>query len=377
MRVFKIILVIIAAIIALTYALDYDYLFRGIAKTYLRGETSATIDDAALFPSHKINVGQQPKIWQKDSLYNKQKLPQALQEDLKNSNTVSFLVVKNGKLLHEEYFDGYSESSKSNSFSMAKGIMVLLTGKAIDEGKMKSINQPLYDFYQNYENVKFGNKLTLRHLASMEAGLNWNEDYKNPFSPNAKAYYGNSLADAVLLKGFKNMPGTKFEYQSGSTQLLGFAVRKAVDQSIADYLSTKIWIPLGMERSAEWITDDNGMEKTFCCVNAGSRDFAKIGQLMLNDGKSDSVQIISKSFIDEMRTPTKHSNETYGMGIWINNDAKYKHYYFWGILGQYIIIVPEKQLVIVRTGSFENQPKDEKGRPKQVDFIVNQIVENF
>ncbi len=102
MRVFKIILVIIAAIIALTYALDYDYLFRGIAKTYLRGETSATIDDAALFPSHKINVGQQPKIWQKDSLYNKQKLPQALQEDLKNSNTVSFLLVKNGKLLHEQ-----------------------------------------------------------------------------------------------------------------------------------------------------------------------------------------------------------------------------------------------------------------------------------
>ena len=377
MRVFKIILVIIAAIIALTYALDYDYLFRGIAKTYLRGETSATIDDAALFPSHKINVGQQPKIWQKDSLYNKQKLPQALQEDLKNSNTVSFLVVKNGKLLHEEYFDGYSESSKSNSFSMAKGIMVLLTGKAIDEGKMKSINQPLYDFYQNYENVKFGNKLTLRHLASMEAGLNWNEDYKNPFSPNAKAYYGNSLADAVLLKGFKNMPGTKFEYQSGSTQLLGFAVRKAVDQSIADYLSSKIWKPLGMEHNAEWNTDENGMEKTFCCINAIPRDFAKLGQLMLSDGKVDSIQLFNKNFLDEMRTPTKLSNGAYGMGLWINEDAKYKHYYFWGLLGQYIIIVPEKQLVIVRTGSFENQPKDQKGRPKQVEFIVNQVIENL
>ena len=78
-----------------------------------------------------------------------------------------------------------------------------------------------------------------------------------------------------------------------------------------------------------------------------------------------------------MRTPTKLSNQAYGMGLWINQDAKYKHYYFWGLLGQYIIVVPEKQMVIVRTGSYDNQPKDKKGRPVQVEFIVNQVAENF
>ena len=376
MKILKGIAVALAAIVALAYVFRYEYLFKGIAKTYLRGETSATIDDGKLFPDHTIVAGT-AKPWQKDENYNKQKLPASLTDDLNQSKTASFLIIKNGKLLHEQYWDDYTQDTETNSFSMAKAVTVLLLGKAIDDGKIKSGNQAFSDFYQNYANVEFGKDLTLNHLAKMEAGLNWNEDYKNPFSPNARAYYGNSLAEAVFLKGFKNKPGTKFEYQSGSTQLLGFAIRKAVNQPMASYLSSKIWKPLGMEHNAEWNTDENGMEKTFCCINAIPRDFAKLGQLMLSDGKVDSIQLFNKNFLDEMRTPTKLSNGAYGMGLWINEDAKYKHYYFWGLLGQYIIIIPEKQLVIVRTGSFENQPKDQKGRPKQVEFIVNQLVENL
>lgn len=375
-KILKGIAVFLAVIVVLAYTFRYEYLFKGIAKTYLRGENSATIDDGGLFPSHTVIAGT-AKPWQKDENYNKKKLPEKLLRDLQASKTASFLIIKNGKLLHEEYWDGYSKDSKTNSFSMAKAVTVLLFGKAIDDGKIKSQNELYSDFYDNYANVQLGKNLTLEHLAKMEAGLNWNEDYKNPFSPNAKAYYGNSLAEAVFLKGFKEMPGTRFQYQSGATQLLGFAVRKAVNQPLASYLSSKIWQPLGMEHNAEWNTDDNGMEKTFCCINAIPRDFAKLGQLMLNDGKVDSLQLFNRNFIEQMRTPTKLSNEAYGMGLWINQDAKYKHYYFWGLLGQYIIVVPEKQMVIVRTGSYDNQPKDKKGRPVQVEFIVNQVAENF
>lgn len=376
MKKFKILLAIIAGIIAVTYLLDYDYLFKGFAKTYLRGENSATIDDGTLFPSHTVIAGK-ARPWQKDSLYNVKKLPATLQEDLKKTKTASLVIIKNGKLLHEEYWDGYTPNSQTNSFSMAKGIMVLLYGKAIDDGKIISPDQPFSDFYENYKNVEYGSKLTLENLAKMEAGLNWNEDYKNPFSPNAKAYYGNSLAEAVFLKGFKNEPGSKFEYQSGATQLLGFAVRKAVNQPIASYLSAKIWKPLGMEHNAGWTTDGNGMEKTFCCIQSNARDYAKIGQMMLDNGKVDSLQLFKPEFLKRITTPTKLSNGAYGMGIWTNEDAKYQHYYFWGMLGQYIIVVPEKQLVIVRTGSYDEQPKDAKGRPLQVDFLVNEIVENF
>lgn len=368
--------VTLAAIVALAYVFDYDYLFKGVAKTYLRGENSATIDDAKLFPSNTIIAGT-PRPWKKDSLYNSKKLPARLQKDLQQTHTASLLIIRKGKLLHEEYWGGFDGTTPTNSFSMAKGVTVLLMGAAIDDKKISGVQQKYSDFYQNYANVQYGKNLTLYDLATMEAGLDWKEDYTNPFAPNAKAYYGNSLAEATFLKGFTHEPGKFFQYQSGSTQLLGFALRKAVNMPVASYLSKKLWIPLGMEQHAKWSTDENKMEKTFCCINAIPRDFAKLGQLMLDNGKVDSLQLINPKFIQQMITPTKASRDTYGMGIWINNDNPVKHYFFLGLQGQYIIVVPDYDMVIVRTGSYKGQTKKDRGRPDQVRFIVNEIVENY
>lgn len=375
-KILKGILVGAAATVALTYAFGYDYLFRGIRQTYLRGETGSTINDEEHFPSNVIAKGN-PIPWIKDSLYNKNILPKDLVEDLKNSNSASFLVIKNGKLIHEEYWDGYNQTSMTNSFSMAKGVTVMLLGKALEENKIESLSQKYSDFFGNYANIEFGKKLTIGELAQMEAGLDWNENYSSPFLPNAKAYYGKSLEEAVFMRGFKREPGTKFEYQSGTTQLLGFAIRKSMSKTLAEYASEKLWKPLGMEQNAKWSTDDFGMEKAFCCIHSNARDFAKLGQLFLNDGKSGDVQILDSKFVEQMRTPTKLSNGAYGMGLWINNDAAIKHYYFLGLYGQYIIVIPEKQMVIVRTGTFKNQPKDAKGRPKQVEFLVNEAAKIF
>lgn len=375
-KILKYFLAAIAGLIALTYVFGYDYLFKGIKETYLRGETSATIDDGKYFRSHIIAKGN-PKPWVKDSLYNKNPLPKDLVENLKNSKTASFLIIKNGKLLHEQYWDGYNQNSKTNSFSMAKAVNVILLGEAIEDGRIKNLDQRFSDFYPAYENVEFGNHLTVGELATMEAGLNWRESYSSPFSENAKAYYGKSLAEATLLRGFNYEPGTKFEYQSGTSQLLGFAIRRAINKTIAEYASEKLWKPLGMEQNAEWTVDDNGMEKTFCCIQSNSRDYGKLGQLLLNNGKVDSLQVLNSNFIEKMRTPTKLSNGVYGMGLWINCDAPIKHYYFRGILGQFIIIIPEKQMVIVRTGSYVKPEVDAKGRPQQVEFFVNEVAKNF
>ncbi|MCZ2083491.1 MAG: beta-lactamase family protein [Flavobacteriales bacterium] len=375
-KTLKGILVAIAALIALAYTFGYDYLFKGIRETYLRGETGSSIDDGTYFKSHTIAKGKTIP-WVKDSLYNKKQLTKTLVEDLKQSKTASFLIIKNGKLVHEQYWDAYNQESKTNSFSMAKAITVMLVGKAIEEKKIKSIDEKFADFFQNYNNVEFGKYLTLANLAEMEAGLNWNEDYNNPFLPNAKAYYGKSLEEAVFLRGFKEKPGTKFEYQSGSTQLLGFALRKSLNKTIAQYCSETFWQPLGMEQNAEWNTDDFGMEKTFCCINSTARDFAKFGQLFLNDGEFNGQQILNPQFINEMRTPTKLSQGAYGQGLWINEDAAIKHYYFRGLYGQFIIVIPEKQMVIVRTGMDKRETFDEKGRPVQVAMYVNEVVKNF
>ena len=183
LKILKGILVFFALLIALSYSFGYDYLFNGIRQTYLRGESGSTIDDGKYFPSHTIAKGN-TVLWEKDALYNKKALPKTLVQDLKNSNTASFLIIKNGKLLHEEYWDSYSATSKTNSFSMAKAVTVLLLGKAIEEKKISSLHQRYSDFFENYKNVEFGNDLTVGDLAKMEAGLKWSEDYKNSFLLN-------------------------------------------------------------------------------------------------------------------------------------------------------------------------------------------------
>lgn len=376
MKALKYIIGGVAVTVAATYLLGYDYLFSGISKTYLKGKSSAYIDDGKLFPSNIIAT-ETPKLWTEDSHYNKKELPKNIVEDLENSKTAAFVVIKNGKLLHEQYWDGYSQLSQTNSFSMAKAVTVMLLGKALEEGKIKDINDKLSDFYPEFNEKEFGKNVSLKNLAQMEAGLDWNEDYNNPFLPNARAYYGKSLIKVTFSRDFKENPGERFEYQSGSTQLLGFALRKALNQSLASYLSEKFWIPVGMEQNAKWSTDESGMEKTYCCIHSNARDYAKLGQLFLDNGKVDDQQILNLDFINQMKTPTEKSKDIYGMGFWINNDNPVKHYYFLGLQGQYIIMVPEYNMVIVKTGSYTNNPKNDRGRPDQVKFLVNESVKLF
>lgn len=361
---------------ALVYISGYSYLFSGISKTYLRGKMSANIDDGKFFRSNIIHTTS-PKLWEEHPDCNKKELPKEIFDDLLHSNTASFLVVKDGKLLHEQYFNGYTPLSKTNSFSMAKAVTVMLFGKAIEEGKIKSADEKFSDLFDEFKTKPFGKDLALKNLAQMESGLEWYENYTNPFLPNARAYYGRSLMKAAFSRKFKEQPGERFEYQSGSTQLLGFAIKKSINQTLSSYLSEKFWIPMGMEQNAEWSVDDSGMEKTYCCIHSNSRDFAKLGQLFLDDGKVGEEQILNLDFIEQMRTPTKKSAEIYGMGFWINNDNPIKHYYFLGLQGQYIIMIPEHKMVIVRTGSYSNLPKTDRGRPDQVKFLVNETIKHF
>lgn len=369
----NIFLLLIAGIILTIYISGYNYLFRGIRLTYLRGESSSTIDDGKYFSSNKISRGN-PKPWPTDTNYNKKKLSPELEKHLKETESVSFLVVQHGKLLQEHYWDGYKKNTASNSFSMAKTVSVLLLGKAIDDGKISGIDQKFSDLYPDFSEKEYGKNLTLGNLASMEAGLDWKEDYKDPFSPNAAAYYGFSLADVVFQKKLKQNPGEKFEYQSGATQLLGFAVGKAVGMPLATYASAKLWKPLGMEQNAEWSTDNLGVEKSFCCIQSNARDFAKLGSLLLNNGKFENIPLIDENFVHQMITPTEHSNGVYGLGVWTNYDSAIHHYYLRGLYGQYVIVVPEYDLIIVRLGNKDGGKKDSKNRPAEVEFYINEAL---
>ncbi len=271
---------------------------------------------------------------------------------LQKNKTVAFLIIQNDSIKYEKYFDGYDETSIVPSFSMAKAILSILIGCAIDDGLIKSTEEPVTNYIPELKENGF-DKVTILHLLQMTSGLKFNEGYFNPFGEVATFYYGTNLRRAISKSKLKEGPGTHFDYVSGNPQILGLILERALkDKTISEYFQEKLWIPLGMEYDASWSIDrkKDGLEKTFCCVNARARDFAKIGRLFLNKGDWNGEQIVSESWVS---VSTKV--DTTAGSVW------YYQYQWWlpsldgdfmaeGILGQFIYVNPTKNLIIVRLG---------------------------
>ncbi len=353
------------------------FLIRGVWITYLHGETSATIDDLKFFDAEKIASPEKKDPWQIHPEYNKIGLSDSLQKTLEISESVAFLVLKEGKVIQENYWDGYSDSSLSNSFSMAKSIISLLVQIAIEKGFIKSWDQKVLDFLPEIKGVH-KEKLSLKHLSTMTAGLDWNEHYTNPFDITAKTYYGRNIPKLLFEEvGVKLVPGRHFEYQSGATQYLGMALEKATGKTIAQLTSEWLWKPMGAEHDAYWRLDDkDGNALSFCCFNSNVRDFARFGKLLSQHGKWNQESLIDSSFIALATSPFKVAY--YGYSFWIDDQHfDTPIYYMRGILGQYIICIPEKNLVAVRLG--KQRLKKAKGSVHPMDFIsiCQELLENY
>jgi CubicO group peptidase (beta-lactamase class C family) len=146
------------------------------------------------------------------------------------TKSVAFLVVKNDSLFSENYWDGYSENSQSNSFSMAKSITTMLAQIAIQKGVFKDWNQKVKSILPEVKGAHAG-ELELWHLSTMSSGMEWDEKYKDPFSVTAKAYYGKDVRKLLLSLPIVDEPGKNYNYQSGSTQLLGLCLMQATGKS--------------------------------------------------------------------------------------------------------------------------------------------------
>ncbi len=349
----KILAVVLLLVVGGLYAAGNQFLLKGLWATYLHGDVTATIDDASYFDTRTIEAGA-PQPWPLAANYNKMTLPAALRTSLERTESVAFLIVKAGEIEYEEYWDDYSDSSRSNSFSMAKSITTMLTQCAIQDGYIKGWDQKVIDYLPELKG-EFASQLTLRNLSTMTAGLDFNEHYTNPFDITAKLYYG-SDAGKLLFDNVPvdTVPGT-YEYQSGATQLLGLCVMKATSSSLASYASEKLWKPLGAEHDAQWHLDSkDGKELAFCCFNTNARDFARFGQMMLHHGKWNGAQVLDSSFT-AMAT-VGFDVPYYGHSFWVYDDEGTHIFYQRGILGQYIIVIPEHDLVIVRLGHAKEDP---------------------
>jgi CubicO group peptidase (beta-lactamase class C family) len=315
---------------------------------------TANIDDYKLFENRTVSPGEAQK-WPVSADYNKINYPNDLNEKLERFGTTGLVVIKNDSLVFEKYWDGYSDSSLSGSFSVAKSITSLLIGAAIKEGKIISVDQKVGDFLPEFKDGMAG-RLTVKNLLTMSSGSNWDESYSNPFSVTTEAYYGDDLHKTATGIKIVKEPGTYHEYLSGNTQLLGLIIEKATGKTVSEYASEKLWKPLGAEHSALWSIDKkDGHEKVYCCFNSNARDFARLGQLMLDSGRWKGAAIIDSAYWKASITPCSIKDEFnescnyYGYHWWIVPERQ-DIFYAWGILGQYVVVIPSKKMVIVRLG---------------------------
>ncbi|RRO25587.1 serine hydrolase domain-containing protein [Flavobacteriaceae bacterium 14752] len=366
-KTFKWILVTILILSVGLYVLGYGYIFKGIQVVYFTGHTTAFIDDYSYFDNRTIETStQQP--WKVSDQYNSASPTKKLQDTNSELGTVAFFIIKDGKIWYENYAENYSKTSKTNSFSMAKSFTVSLLFKAIQDGYIKNLEQPITDFFPDYKG-EFASQCTVGDLASMASGLNWDEQYYSPFSMTAKSYYDNNIRSLMKSLEIEDQPGQSFKYLSGNTQLLGMVIEKATNKSLSEYLSQSIWRPLGMNDFGLWQLDGvkSGMEKSYCCIATNARNFAKLGQLYLQNGQWNGKQILQEKFVKMATYPRFEDSPQYGYGFWLS-DYKDKHIFTMrGILGQYVIGIPEDDLLIVRLGH-KRSPKKINHFPK--DFYV-------
>ena len=360
---------------ATLWATGNGFLLKAVLMNLKKGAFTPSIDDVDRFPCNPV-YSDVPEPWEKAETYNSVELPESVSKELQKSRASVLLVVKDGKLHYEKYWRNHHEQSLMNSFSMAKGILALLVGTCIDDGSIKSEDQLFSEFYPRYKTLEFGKELTLKHLMTMQAGLDWEEEYRHPFAPNSRQYFLDDMGEQVFERDFLQKPGVKYEYQSAAPQLLGFAVRRACGKTLSELLTEKIWSKIGMECDAKWSTDEDGMEKTFCCIHATARDFAKIGQLLLNRGKWNGKTIINSDYVNKMLKPTDQ-NKAFCYTVWANDDASVKYRFLYGFLGQFIIMIPEKNMVLVKMGHYNRLEVDHLLRPLQVQTFAEELSALF
>ncbi len=368
-KILKLTLIVIGALVLLIYIFNIDYIFKGVRTIYLTGNNTAFISDYEYFDNREIKSAN-PQPWALHKQYNTIDESDKLKELNDERKTKSFLVIKNDSILFEKYYDGHKQTDISNSFSVAKSIVTSMMGKAIMEGKIKSLDQPVSDFFEEYKNG-LASELTVGDLASMSSGMKWNEKYYSVINITSESYFTDDLRSVILGQEIENKPGKGFRYSSGDTQLLAMIIEKATGTSLSDYLSQKFWDPMGAENLALWQIDskESGMEKAYCCIAATARDFARFGKLYIDKGKWGDTQILDSSFVELSLNPVFDDSPFYGYGWWLYEYEGKKIFTMNGHRGQFVISFPDENIIIVRQGDFNNKGRVSEGSGDLYQYI--------
>ncbi len=312
-------------------------------------------------------------------------LTQVISNAANLTRLTSLVVVKNGKVITEEYFKGFKKDSLHDVRSVTKSVMSILVGIAIDQGKIESVNSKIGDFLS--DDAKYGlspaqKEITIRDLLTMSAGFEWDEwnssDYNDWILSGEQLQF---LLDRPLVDD----PGTQFSYNSASTYLLGLVLSEAVELPFYEFADTVLFNNFSA-KEVGWEGFSNGTVNGGSGIRLETLDMAKIGQLLLQKGRSGDTNIVSENWVNDMTTPAYPwrviefgaiRNYTYGRLWWVQDDPTHPAYLAWGFGGQYIYVVPNLNLVVVITTDWRNSTAAGGAallEQQALDLIINQIV---
>ena len=299
----------------------------------------------------------------------------AFNDFLKQTDSNAFLVFRNGVMTYEWYKDGVTQSTQLPSYSVAKTMTSSMIGQLVAQGKIKESDK----FVTYFPDLKAGTSfdlVTIKQLLDMQAGVGVSDNY-----PSGPSGWGVAIAQMYattdidwFMKNNRKMsfePGTKSEYMSVDTQMLGMIIKKVTGKRVADYFSQNVWQVVGAKYPATWNVDRiGGTEKTFCCFNASAIDYARVGMLFLNGGYAGPNKVIDKAWLNRLTTPVTKLDRDWGYG------AQVWHPYpntslMLGLHGQFVFINPATRTVIVKLSDNPTDSDHESDTTKALFEISN------
>lgn len=299
--------------------------------------------------------------------------------------TNALLVMKDGKIVFEDYRNKSDAATHFISFSMAKTITALLVGIALNEGKIRSLDDKAGDYVPELKAGGYGDA-TIRQILQMRSGVDYEERYDFGEHPSlaatihTKAIVRNEMrfADPAVTIGKKTAPGSTFNYATLDTAVLGWILERATGEKLETFTASRLWGPLGAEASAFWMADGppgTGRALNGMGYNAVLRDFARLGQMMLDGGRVGEKQVIPAGWVKEMTTmipfPAEYARKAefkgYGYQTWqVDNEPG--AYSAVGLAGQFIYVHPATRTVIVKLSY---------NPPVEPEWLTGEVIDYF
>jgi len=301
------------------------------------------------------------------------KLPLDVDEYMAGQRAAALVIVHDGRIRLERYGLGFDAGGRWTSFSVAKSMTSTLVGAALRDGAIRSLDDKVSDYLPEMKGSAYDD-VSIRQLLTMTSGVQWNEDYADPNSDVAR--FNNHRPEAGVdanVSYLRRLPraapaGTRWNYSTGETNLVGIVLARAIKQPLATYLSQKVWIPAGMEQQATWLLSRTGNEISGCCVQAATRDYARLGMFILDGARVDGKSVVADGWFAEATTKRAdigRPGRGYGYQWWTYDDGSFAAR---GIFGQGIFIDPKRKLVIASNADWGGGARDPVAEPAREAF---------